>query len=630
MLRLFAVLLIVFTPLTVALGNENQLAITNVTVIDMTAKSELTARLTDQTVLVSGNKIASVVSSAEFELPATAEVIDGTGMYLVPGFQDMHAHISWPGDDNTKIVLPLLFANGVTGIRDMGSDNEPPRKTLVELRLLKVAIENGEFLGPRILGLSRLINRRPNANQLARETFNPITEEEGRMAAQNAKMRGVDFVKVYSQLSREAFFGLMEEANRLELPIAGHLPHAVTPIEASNAGMRSIEHARFPAFACGPGYEAWRSAIADPANGKNASQRYRAHLKSLVPEFDEDRCREILETFAKNGTWLCPTHTTRKMDAFADDPKYRSDPRRKYIGPDRLDSWDRDLNNTARVPQQIKTHFKEFFRLGLRVTGLAHQHGVPILVGTDCYDTHVFPGFSYHDELQYLREAGLSPLDILRAATIRAAEYMEIDDEFGSIATDRRADMVLLNADPLLDIRNTAQIQAVIFDGKVHPRDELQSMIQGVETYVAELNEAQRPLFHLWDAVIKNDMESVQAALKQGVDINALDTRSNVAGGNGRRALNYAALGNNSEMIQALLDAGANVNLANRSGFTPLMHAAERGSTDAAKILIKSGASTSAKSRRGQTALRIAELRQHEDTATVIRDALTPEAGRDE
>ena len=528
--------------------------------------------------------------------------------------------MAWPGDDATKIVLPLLFANGVTGIRELGSDNQPPRKTLGELRLLQRAIEKGDVVGPRILALSRVVNGRQDASLVARESFNPLTEEQGRAAARSAKMRDVDFVKVYSHLPRAAFFGLMEEAKRLELPVAGHLPHAVSPIEGSNAGMRSIEHARFPAFACGPAYEDWRQATADYyAKKTNAvsGALFQAHRERLVPEFDEQKCREILDTFAKNGTWLCPTHTTRKMDAFADVPEYRSDVRRKYIGPERLASWDHELNNTARASEPIKTHYKEFFTLGLKVTGMAHQHGVGILVGTDCYDTHVFPGFSYHDELQHLHEAGLSQLDILKSATIRAAEFLEIANDCGSITNGKRADLVLLRADPISDIRNSTQIEAVIFQGVFHPQSELQDMIRGVESHVKDRQQARNQLAQFWDAVIQNDKEQLKAALENGVDVNALDTRP-VAGGNGRRALNWAAQKNHSEMIRLLLEAGAGIDLANRSGYTPLMHAAESGSTDAAKTLLEAGADVGAKNRRGRTALDIANAFDHSETAAVI------------
>ena len=348
-----------------------------------------------------------------------------------------------------------------------------------------------------------------------------------------------------------------------------------------------------------------------------------------MPEFDEQKCREILDTFAKNETWLCPTHTTRKMDAFAGDPEYRSDVRRKYIGPEVLAAWDRDLNDMARVSESTKKHFKEFFTLGLKVTGMAHQHGVGILVGTDCYDTHVFPGFSYHDELQHLHEAGLSPLDILKSATIRAAEFLEMAKECGSITNGKRADLVLLRADPLSDIRNSTQIEAVIFQGAYHPQSELQEMIRGVESHVKDRQRVQQQLAQLWDAVIQNDKEQLKAALENGLDVNALDIRP-VAGGNGRRALNWAAKKNHSEMIRLLLEAGAGIDLTNRSGYTPLMHAAESGSTDAAKTLIEAGADVGAKNRRGHTALDIADAFDHSETAAVIRSATSAKRANSE
>ena len=470
---------------TAASGDDISLAIENVTLIDVKAEYEHDARLANQTVVIRENKIAQIAPSNEIELPASIDVVNGEGMYLVPGFYDMHVHLAWPEDEATNVVLPLLFAHGITGVREMGSDNSPPRKTLGQLRQLQSAIKRGEQLGPRIVGLCRKIPGRGVG--VDRESFDPRTKDEGRAAARNAALRGVDFIKIYSHLPREAFFGLMEEAQRLGLPVAGHLPHSVRPIEASKAGLQCIEHARFPAYACGPGYETWRSAVIAydrKETNTHPSRMLRAHQRTLIADFDETKCLEILDTFAKNRTWLCPTHTTRKMDAFADDPEYRSDWRRDFISPNRLSSWDRDLNNTARASEETKEHYKEFFQLGLRVTGLAHERGVPILVGTDCYDTHVFPGFSYHDELRHLHEAGLSPLDVIKAATIQAARFLEIDDQFGDISVGKHADMVLLKKDPLSDIRNTSEIQAVVFDGEIHDSKELRQIVKNVKSHV--------------------------------------------------------------------------------------------------------------------------------------------------
>ena len=426
----WGILLIVST--SSAWSDEVPIAIRNVTIIDVKADTETDARIANQTVVIQESKIVQIGASNEVDLPASADIVDAEGMYLVPGFYDMHAHLAWPDEQAERIILPLLFAHGVTGIREMGSDNAPPWKTLGELRRLQSAISRGATIGPRIAGLCRKLPGQGVG--VDREAFNPRTEDEGRAAARDAALRGVDFIKVYSYLPRAAFFGLMDEAQQIGLPVAGHLPHSVTPIEASNAGMLSIEHARFPAYACGPGYEAWRKAVVAHDAGETTthpSSLFRAHQHALVSDFDEARCLEILDTFAKNGTWLCPTHTTRKMDAFADAPEFRADWRRAFISPDRLSSWDRDLDSTARASKTTKEHYKAFFSLSLRVTGLAHKRGVPILVGTDCYDTHVFPGFSYHDELRHLQEAGLSPLDVLKAATIQATKFLKIDDEFG-------------------------------------------------------------------------------------------------------------------------------------------------------------------------------------------------------
>lgn len=609
----------------------HKLAIEDTVVINVLADSQQQARLEHQTVLIEGDRITQVGPNANVTIPADATRIDGTGKYVVPGFWDMHAHVHWPEDDVEKIVLPLMFAHGITGLRDMNSDNGPPLKTLHELRKMRLAIANGELRGPRLMALSRRINGARDANLGARMTVAPQTELQGKMAAQFASYRGVDFIKVYSHLPRKAFFGLMEEANKLGLPVAGHLPQSVTPIEASNAGMRSIEHARFPALACGPGYEPWRSAYAaytEDGSGTNAGALMREHQATLIAEFDEQLCETICETFAKNGTYFCPTHTTRKMDAFASDPEYRADPRRKYISPQRLaGGWDPDLNATAGVPPQLVKHFKEFFELGLRVTGIAHQKGVRILAGTDSYDTHVFPGFSYHDELQHLRKAGLSELDVLKAATIRPAELLGQSDSFGSVEVGKVADLVILDSDPLDDISNTHSIDSLIFGGRTHDRRKLQMMIQGVEDYVTGLAEQYEAVtaqqLALYDAVIRGDVPGALAAIEDGADVNGLDLRQNVAGGNGRRPLNYAAERNNTDMIEGLLDAGAGINLANRSGFAPLHHAAESGSIDAVKLLIAKGASLNQKNRRGQVPAAVAESFRRNEISVLIRQAMT-------
>jgi hypothetical protein len=299
--------------------------------------------------------------------------------------------------------------------------------------------------------------------------------------------RGVDLIKTYNSILREAFFGLVEEARKLDLDVAGHLPRGVSPQEAAEAGMRSIEHARFPALACGEDYDDWRVAFDrwTRLEGDDVGDAYLRLRLRLMETFDEVLAEEIAFALADHDVTLVPTHTTRKMDALADDPEYRSDPCRKYIPGVALANWDADLDNLASEPPPAREYYREFFELGLEVTGIAHRSGVRVLVGTDAPDTHCFPGFSYHDEMEHLVDAGMRPFEVLQAATIRAAEFLRIADRFGAVAAGQAADLLLLDADPSAAIGNTRSIAALILRGEAFDRAALDAKLEAVEQFVA-------------------------------------------------------------------------------------------------------------------------------------------------
>ncbi len=471
----------------------SSLAIERVTIIDPTAESEEQARIPNQTVLIAGNRIEQVGPADTIIVPDNVPRIDGRGRFLIPGFWDMHVHFNRDTDTQLNVMAPLMIAHGITGVRDMLSDCWEPcrlgRRSLAEMRELQRQVNEGEVFAPRLLALSSPLVQGPRGTEDP-PFWQPRTEEQGREVARYLKERGVDFIKPYNGLPRPAFFGMMDEANKVGLAVSGHLPWSMHPIEASHAGMRTIEHARWPGMACNPEHENFRAmhekfALKEDDWDGEVFGRFR---DAVVPQFDEARCQEIFSTFVKNDTYLVPSHLTREMDAFAGDPDYRNDPRRKYVPPSRLRGWDRDLNATADGPPELLTFYREFFDLGLKITGMAHQAGVKIMVGTDVFDTQVFPGSSYHDELIHLSRAGLSPFEIIKAATYRGAEFLQRTDDFGSVTPGKLADLVLLNADPLLDIQNTAKINRVIFDGMVYDRAELDALIQGVEAYVRRLN----------------------------------------------------------------------------------------------------------------------------------------------
>jgi hypothetical protein len=312
--------------------------------------------------------------------------------------------------------------------------------------------------------------------------FKAVTAEDGRELARYFKQRGVDFIKVYNGISREAFFALAEEARTLNLPFAGHEPNGISAIDISNAGQRSIEHSRIFLLNCFSGADSMRQRLLQiPAT---------ALRRRMVDGYDPAICAEVFRTFARNRTYITPTHGTRKMDAFADDSAYRHDPRLKYVPMIQQAGWNLDAfrmiaSDSSRAGRKA---FMDFYTKGLELTAAAYRAGVPVMVGTDANDSFVYPGFSVLDELDELVKAGLTPAQALDAATRTGAEFLGRTSEFGSVQAGHAADLILLDANPLADIRNTRRINAVVLNGRYLDRAALDSLLTSAEA------KAKRPL----------------------------------------------------------------------------------------------------------------------------------------
>jgi len=328
----------------------------------------------------------------------------------------------------------------------------------------------------------------------------------------------------------------------------------------------------------------------------------------MVDEYDARTCDQVFRTFKRNGTYITPTHVTRRMDAFADDPAYRGDARMKYITGARRMAWLADASGmVASDPTPAgRKSYMDFYLKGLTLTHAAYRAGVPVILGTDAGDSFVFPGSSVHDELGELVKAGLSPAEALRAATLTSAKYFNRTDDFGTVQTGRYADLVLLDANPLESIDNSRRISAVVQGGKLFDRAALDAILTRVET-------AARPTAQgrLWLAAVAGDTAAIAEALSAGAAIDSLDTQGN------RRALNYAAISNQAAAVKLLLARGASINMPNRTGFTPLHHAAEAGAFDALEALLDAGADPGIASTRG--VLPVDTARRRGDHAAVRR-----------
>ncbi|MGH3766323.1 MAG: amidohydrolase family protein [Pseudonocardiaceae bacterium] len=434
-------------------------AITNVTVIDATGAPEQPG----MTVVLRGDRIAALGASRQVPVPHEATVVDGAGKFVIPGLWDMHVH---PYDESW---LALFVANGVTGIRVMKGTPDHHR--------WRQDVQDGKLPGPRMVIASNLID---GPHPIWPGSVAVSNETEARQAVQQAQQKGADFLKVYSLLPRAAYFALADEAHRRNIVFAGHVPDAITPTEASDAGQRSIEHLTGITVATSTREAGISAELArtprkpDPTHQRNTLELQAAQSHS--PEL----AQSLFARFARNGTWQVPTLTVLRSLSRVGDARYGQDERLRYIPPELAESWQR-FPRASRSPQELADQ-QTLFRHQLALVDAMNRAGVGLLAGTDTLNPFCFPGFSLHDELELLVEAGLTPMQALQSATRNPAQYLDELDKAGTITAGKRADLVLLDADPLTDIRNTRRINAVVAAGMLLPRNHLDAMLAGAET----------------------------------------------------------------------------------------------------------------------------------------------------
>jgi imidazolonepropionase-like amidohydrolase len=439
------------------IGDVQTVAITNVTVIDATGAPAQPG----MTVITRGDRIAAFGASGQVPVPPGATMVDGAGKFLIPGLWDMHVHTydqSW---------LTLFLANGVTGVRVMKGDSNHHR--------WRQDIQKGRFLGPRMMIASNLID---GPEPIWKGSVAVSDEAGARAAVQQAKNEGADFIKVYSLLPRLAFFALVDEARKEAIPFAGHVPEAVTAAEASDAGMRSIEHLTGVTVATSTRAAQISAELERLGRTKSTSSQRNSLTLQAAQSYSPELAGALFARFARNQTWQVPTLTVLRALSWIGDVHSGEDERLRYVAPELAQSWQQHLQ-APRSPQELAGQQKVFDHY-LRIVGDMNRAGVGLLAGTDSLNPFCFPGFSLHDELELFVQAGLSPMQALQAATRNPAAYRDDLDRAGTIAQGKRADLVLLDADPLADIRNTRRINAVVATGVLLPRNRLNAMLNGV------------------------------------------------------------------------------------------------------------------------------------------------------
>ena len=427
----------------------------------------------DYTVLIEGERIAKV--GRNVRLPPETQIIEATGKFVIPGLWDMHVH---------GTALPhfaeLYIANGVTGVRDMFSPMD-------RIESERKAIRSGKP-GPRIVAAGRIVD---GPKPYWPGSIAAKDADEGRKAVQTARQEGSDFIKVYSLLPRDAYFAIAQEAKRQGMAFAGHVPEKVSAAEASDSGQRSIEHLTGVLSGCSTAEQ----ELLCPDETIPRLQRMVSQVSRQLETYDEKKAQALFGKFKRNHTWQCPTLTVLHNIAFLDGGSLSNDSRLRYLPVEAVTYWNpkNDMRFTN-APASFWANMKQAERKSQELVKKMDKAGVEILAGTDVLNPYCFPGFSLHDELARLVEAGLSPLRALQAATLNPAKYLQREAELGSVEAGKLADLVVLEANPLEKIHNTTRIAATFANGVYYDRQALDRLLAEAESGAkAQVNGEESP-----------------------------------------------------------------------------------------------------------------------------------------
>jgi imidazolonepropionase-like amidohydrolase len=468
--------LVLFTSLLFAspVWSSEPIVITGATVIDGTGAPPQTGL----SLVIEGERIAVLGKSADIAVPANAHVIHAEGKYVIPGLWDMHVH--WYDEPS----LPLFLVNGVTGVRIMCGFP-------VHLRW-RSEVLGGKLLGPRF-NLAGPIVDGPHPVWL--DSIRAANATEGRRAVRTIKSAGYDCVKIYNYLPRDAFLGVAEEAKRLDMPLVGHVPYAVSALEATDARQKSIEHLNAISLACSSRETELRKRWLAPLDPEAPATAVHLRFDIEAEEsYDAEKAAILFAHLVKNGAWVTPTLLVRHDHAGLRDREPASDPHVRWLPQSLAARWKtRRAATLERLGAADFDNYKRSSRKELELVKALHVNGVRLLAGTDTGALDCYAGFSLHEELELMVQAGLTPLEALQTATRNVGEYLGKQSGVGTIEKGKLADLVLLDANPLDDIRNARKIHAVVTSGRVFQPDDLKRLLHEVEESCKKENESSKP-----------------------------------------------------------------------------------------------------------------------------------------
>lgn len=452
---------------------EGAICIQNITTVDPTDGAR-----DAQTVIIKDGKILKIAPTAELQLSEKNQIIDGTGKFLTPGLWDAHVHFAYM-DYLAPRMFDLFLLYGITSVRDTGGE-------IMFVKKWKDAALARPTDAPRVMIAGPLLDGMPNVYDGSDPGHPPLSIGSGSVEALEKLVHkldslDVDFLKAYEMLTPEQYYKLMEMAKRLGYKVTGHVPLSMDVTGASNAGLNSMEHMRNLEISCASNAEELliqRHAMMK--KGKNLpggvlrSSIHAAQRETAIKNYDDKKADEILQVLLKNQTWQVPTLALNTGQTRMPYSRPEWQESFTYL-PDTVEAKWKSLTSQA-DPGDVSPFRKQYSDWMLMMAGKVHKTGIPMMAGTDTPIGFLTPGLSLHEELVVMTEAGISPAEALKTATINPAKYFNLENELGSIRESQWADLLILSANPLDDIRNTQQIEAVFKQGKLLGKSELDSI----------------------------------------------------------------------------------------------------------------------------------------------------------